>query len=90
MKRQSQYVSLFGHFDLPTRINPIVAKLPMFLQDKWTVEARKCKNRESAVYPPFTFFFDSLKGITRMKNDPSFNYSCFDGEKPFVNSPMNF
>lgn len=48
--------SLFGHFDSPTGINPIVAKLPTYLQDKWTAEATKYKKRESVVYPPFTFF----------------------------------
>lgn len=36
VKRQSMYASLFGHFDSPTGINPIVAKLPTYLQDKWT------------------------------------------------------
>lgn len=90
VKRQSQYASLFGHFDSPTGINPKVAKLPTYLQDKWTAEATKYKKRESAVYPPFTFFIDFLKDITRMKNDPSFNYSYSDGEKPFVNHPRNF
>lgn len=53
------------------------------------MEATKYKKSESAVYPPFTFFIDFLKDITRMENDPSFNYSCFDGEKPFVNHPRN-
>ena len=82
MKRQSQYASLFGYFDSPTGINPIVAKLPTYLQDKWTAEATQYKKQESAVYPPFTFFIDFLKDITRMKNGPSFNYSYSDGEKP--------
>lgn len=82
VKRQSMYASLFGHFDSPTGINPIVAKLPTYLQDKWTAEVTKYKKRESAVYPPFTFFIDFLKDITRMKNNPSFTYSYSDGEKP--------
>lgn len=82
VKRQSMYASLFGHFDSPTGINPIVAKLPTYLQDKWTAEVTKYKKRESAVYPPFTFFIDFLKDITRMKNGPGFNYSYSDGEKP--------
>lgn len=90
VKRQSQYASLFGHFDSPTGIHPIVAKLPTYLQDKWTAEATKYKKLESAVYPPFTFFIDFLKDITRIKNYPSFNYSYSDGEKPFVNHPRNF
>lgn len=62
VKCQSQYASLFWHFDSPTGINPIVAILPTFLQDKWTVEATKYKNRESAVFQPITLFIDSLKG----------------------------
>lgn len=47
------------------------------------MEASKYKKCESVVYPPFT----SLS--TRMKKDPSFNYSCFDGEKPFENYPRH-
>ncbi|XP_062612368.1 uncharacterized protein LOC134274127 [Saccostrea cucullata] len=90
VKRQSQYASLFGYFDSPTGINPIVTKLPTSLQDKWTAEATKYKKRESAIYPPFTFFINFLKDMARMKNDPSFNYSCSDGEKPYVNHPKNF
>lgn len=43
VKRQSQYASLNGHFYSPTGINPIVAKLPTFLQNKWTVDATKYK-----------------------------------------------
>lgn len=90
VKPQSQYALLFRHFDSPHGINSIIAKLPTFLQDKWTVETTKYKKRESAVYPPFTFFIDYfLNDITRMKNNPSFNYSCSNGEKPFVNHPRN-
>lgn len=90
MKRRSQYKSLFRNFDSPTLINPIVSNLPTSLQERWTVEATKYKKRESVIYPPFTFFIDLLKNITRMKNNPSFKSSRSDGEKPLENHSRNF
>ncbi|XP_078329283.1 uncharacterized protein LOC144624026 [Crassostrea virginica] len=88
VKRQPQYASLFGYFDSPTGINPLVVKLPTALQEKWTVEATKYKKRAAAVYPPFTFFVGFLKDLARMKNDPSFNYSG-DSDKTVVHHTRN-
>lgn len=60
------------------------------LPTRYTVQATEYKKRESPIYPLFTFFIDFLKAITRIKNESSFNYSCSDGENPFVNNPRNF
>ncbi|XP_069108972.1 uncharacterized protein [Argopecten irradians] len=88
VKRQPRYASLFGYFDSPTGINPLVVKLPTGLQDRWTTAATKFKKCESSVYPPFTFFVSFLKDIAKMKNDPSFNYSV-DHEKSSGNHSRN-
>lgn len=45
------------------------------------LEVIKYKKWELVVYLLFIFFIDFLKDIIRMKNDFSFNYLYFDGEK---------
>ncbi|KAK3088641.1 hypothetical protein FSP39_021780 [Pinctada imbricata] len=83
VKKQPQYSTLFGYFDSPTGINLLVAKLPNNLQDKWTTEASKYKNREHVVFPPFSFFLAFIKNMAKMKNDPSFNFEP-DKERPLT------
>ncbi|CAG2239905.1 unnamed protein product [Mytilus edulis] len=74
IKTYEQYRPLFSYFDSSAGVNPIVAKLPYQLQEKWSTEANKYKEYHSSSYPPFEVFEIFLRKIARMKNDPSFIY----------------
>ncbi|CAG2243390.1 unnamed protein product [Mytilus edulis] len=74
IKTYEQYRPLFSYFDSSAGVNPIVAKLPYQLQEKWSTEANKYKECHSSSYPPFEVFEIFLTKIARMKNDPSFIY----------------
>ena len=92
LKESSKYQSLFSYFDTSSGVNPIVAKLPYNVQEKWTSKAMAYKLTENVPYPPFSFFTKFLNDVTRMRNDPSFCYespsekSVKDQKPPFRNS----
>ena len=74
LKRDDQYSSLFALYDSSQGVNNIIAKLPYQLQEKWTNEASRYKEENSAAYPPFHVFASFLERMARRKNDPSFDY----------------
>lgn len=78
VKSQTQYATVFSHFDSSTGVNALVSKLPRNLQDKWTNEATRYKRKEKTAYPPFTFFHDFIHSLAEMTNDPSFNFGHTD------------
>jgi hypothetical protein len=74
LKDNPKYKDMFSFYDTSYGVSPIVAKLPIHLQERWTVKASEYKIRHSVPYPPFSFFVEFLNLQCRMKNDPSFVY----------------
>lgn len=62
LKENPVYSTLLAYFDSSSGVNPIVAKLPHYIQEKWVT---------GHPYPTFPVFVAFLEKITRMKNDPS-------------------
>jgi hypothetical protein len=69
-----KYASLLAYYHSSSGVNPIVSKLPYGLQEKWTTQAVKYKDQHNVTYPPFKVFAEFLRTVSRIRNDPSFNY----------------
>ncbi|XP_052087892.1 uncharacterized protein LOC127724930 [Mytilus californianus] len=74
VKEDPKYSTLLGYFDSSSGVNPIVSKLPHFLQTKWTDRAVRYKLEKHVVYPPFKVFVYFIQEMSTRLNDPSFNY----------------
>lgn len=55
--RYPSYVTVFAYYNSSSGANPLVAKLPTNLQERWTTEATKYKSANNVPYPPFSVFF---------------------------------
>ena len=75
LKANPVYSTLFAYYDASSGINPIVAKLPFYLQEKWISKAMTYKTTHGVPYPPFTFFTQFVKDMAKVKNDPCFAIS---------------
>ena len=75
LKTNPIYSTLFAYYDASSGINPIVAKLPFNLQEKWISKAMNYKSTHGVPYPPFTFFTKFVKDMAKVKNDPCFTIS---------------
>lgn len=74
LKENPTYSTLLAYFDSSSGVNPIVAKLPHSIQEKWITEASNHKLRSGTPYPAFPLFVAFLEKITRIKNDPSLQF----------------
>ena len=74
LKRNPTYSTLLAYFDSSSDVNPIIAKLPHNIQEKWTTEATNFKRRTRLPYPTFPVFVEFLETITKMRNDPSLQF----------------
>lgn len=74
VKDNVEYSTLLAYFDTSSGILPIVNKLPHALQEKWTTHAVNFKKKHSVSFPPFSVFVEFVRDISRVKNDPSFQY----------------
>ncbi|XP_033752106.1 uncharacterized protein LOC117335931 [Pecten maximus] len=81
LKEDSQYKSLLGYFDSSTGVSPIVSKLPHNLQERWTNAAIKFTKTHHVAFPPFSFFSEFLRDLSKVKNNPSFTYDQPNGSK---------
>ena len=77
LKESDQFKALFAYFDTSSGINPIVWKLPFSIQDKWSSKAMDYKILNHVPYPPFSFFAEFLRNVTKLRNDPSFFYENY-------------
>lgn len=59
-------------------MNPIIAKLPQFLQNKGMDRAARYKKSRSVTFPLFTVFIDFVSEMASTLNDPCF---MFDHKK---------
>jgi hypothetical protein len=74
VKEDTKYGSLLGYYDSSSGVTPIVRKLPVNLQEKWTNVAVKYIEKNPVPYPPFSEFVDFIRKLSRTKNNPSFIY----------------
>ena len=74
LKEDPRYSCMLSYLDSSIGINPIVAKLPYSIQEKWTNRAMKFKNVHGDLFPPFHIFVDFIKDMSKLKNDPCFIY----------------
>lgn len=70
--KQNGYLPGLSHLDTAHGVNPILAKLPYSLQEKWVSVASKFKRDNSVPYPPFSFFVSFISEEAKIRNDPSF------------------
>ena len=70
--RLDGYLPGLSYYDTAKGINPIVAKLPFNLQDKWREVGSRFKEQHRVAFPPFFVFCEFLRKEARTRNDPSF------------------
>lgn len=76
IKEDPNYSALLSYFDSSSGINPIVNKLPFNIQEKWTMRASNYKTKKSVPYPPFSYFVEFLQEMSKIRNDPGFQYEA--------------
>ena len=74
MKRDPRYGALLSYFDTSAGVNPIVAKLPPGMQEKWTSHAVKHNDLHGTYFPPFSTFKDFIITQSKIRNNPCFRY----------------
>lgn len=79
VKEDEKYAALLSYFDSSARILPVLNKLPYSIQEKWTNHAVNYKKKQNVTFPPFSVFVEFMREISRVRNDPSFQY---DGLQP--------
>ncbi|XP_055071017.2 uncharacterized protein [Misgurnus anguillicaudatus] len=70
--KQDGYLPGLTYLDTARGINPIVEKLPYFLQEKWLSHGMKYKEQYNATFPPFWYFVNFVCYEAKARNDPSF------------------
>ncbi|KAK3086079.1 hypothetical protein FSP39_013163 [Pinctada imbricata] len=73
-KENPKYATLLSYFDSSSGIIPIINKLPRNLQEKWTTQASNYKKKHQTAYPPLSFLGEFLQEMSRIRNDPGFQY----------------
>lgn len=76
IKEDPNYSSLLSYFDSSSGINPIVNQLPFNIQEKWTKRALNYKTKKSVPYPPFSYFVEFVQEMSKIRNDPGFQYEA--------------
>lgn len=78
LKEDPKYAALLSFYDTSAEVNPILSKLPPFLQNKWMDRAVRYKNINKVTFPPFSYFSSYIGEMCSALNDPSFAFeqSC--------------
>lgn len=70
--KEDGYLPGLSYLDTARGIEPIVAKLPYGLQERWVSAGSKHKDENNGRFPPFEFFGSFINYEARKRNDPSF------------------
>lgn len=70
--KEDGYLPALSCLDTARGIEPIIAKLPYGLQEKWISVGSKYKEDNRGRFPPFEFFSRFVSDEARRRNDPSF------------------
>lgn len=73
-KEEAKYSSLLWYYDSSSGVTPIVRKIPVNLQEKWTKMAFKYIEEHSVPYQSFSIFVDFIRKLSMTKIIPSFIY----------------
>ena len=76
LKGNDMYRPSLAHFDSAAGVNPIINKLPAFMQNKWTDVAIRYKTEHQVMYPPFGQVAAFLMKMAERSNDPSFKFEA--------------
>ena len=71
--KKDGYLPGLSYLDTARGVQPIVEKLPLYLQDKWLSQGCKYKREHHVAFPPFCFFKGFICREAEERNDPSFN-----------------
>lgn len=74
LTEDSNYAALLSFYDTSSGGNPIIAKLPQFLQNKWMDHAASYKKSRSVTFPPVTGIIDFVSEMASTLNDPCFMF----------------
>ena len=74
VKEDPIYRSLLGYYDLSSGVTPIVKKLPINLQEKWTNTAVRYMDEYKIANPPFEVFVNFIRKLSKTKNNSIFMY----------------
>ncbi|XP_060075270.1 uncharacterized protein LOC132554958 [Ylistrum balloti] len=75
VKENTAFSSIMAYYDSSSGINPIVCKLPVFIQNKWTDYACRYQTEHNVTYPKFSVFERFIQEMSSRMNNPSFNYT---------------
>ena len=85
VKRNPKYSTMMSYYDSSAGILPIVNKLPHQWREKWTSRASEYKTRYGVSYPPFSILVKFIQDLSKVRNDPGFQYEEIKREvKPVV------
>lgn len=77
----------FSFLDSARGLNPIVQKLPFYLQEKWVSVGASYKSDHQVSFPPFRVFVDFVSQEATVRNDPSFNFATHLDPAPRPEKP---
>lgn len=69
-----RYATVFAYYNSSSGGNPIIAKLPTNLQERWATKANKYKSANILSFPPYSVFSKYIHNTVKVRNDPSFVY----------------
>lgn len=78
--KMNGYLTGLAHLDTARGVNPILAKLPPYLQEKWVNTGSSFKKQHRVSYPPFAVFVKFVCDEAKTRNDPSFSFITSGGE----------
>ena len=84
-----KYATLLSYYNSSSGVTPIVAKLPHFLQEKWTTQASSYKKFHNLAFPPFKFFVSFIRDMCEIRNDPAFLYNSSSSSATGSNKPRS-
>ena len=74
LKEDPAYATPLAYFDSSAGVNPIVAKLPTGLQEKWTSHAVRHNELNGTHFPPFSELCRFMRQQSKIRNNPCYRY----------------
>ena len=76
LKEDPDYSLSLSYFDTPGGVNPIIAKLPHALQERWTMHAVRYNAQHGVRFPPFAELARYVREQSEIRNNPCFRYDA--------------
>ena len=90
LKEDKAYAAPLSYFDSSIGISPIVAKLPVSIQEKWATKAVHYKTAHNVSFPPFSELVKFIHDQARIRNDTSLhiNNNSWKSTNQYSSSPQ--